>query len=224
MYMSKNKNELPNPNEIYTLKCGLKCTCYLKPLLEEQKIENVEVGVFSYSYPDFANHILHHYKWLGDKLKIGKFTQIGKQVRFFMNGCNHKYNCISTFPFQIFKGFQVDGDMRPSSFDVIKGDTIIGNDVWIGDYTTIMPGVKIGDGAIIATNSHIVKDVPAYSVVGGNPAKVIRQRFDDEMIELLEKWQWWDLPVDEIDRIVVPILTNNDIEFAKSEIKKLLDK
>ena len=193
-------------------------------MLEEQKIKNVDVGDFSYSYPDFAEHILHHYEWQNDKLKIGKFCQIGKQVRFFMNGCNHKYNCISTFPFQIFKGFQVKGDMEASSFDVIKGDTIIGNDVWVGDYTTIMPGVKIGDGVIIATNSHVVKDIQSYCVVGGNPAKIIRKRFDDEMIALLEKWQWWDLPVEEIDRIVVPILTNSNIEFAKNEIEKILNK
>lgn len=215
--------KLPNPNELFPLKCGLKCTCYLKPLSlsKKDKIKNIEIGDFTYSYPDFFEHVLHHYEWQKDKLKIGKFCQIGKQVKFFMNGCNHKYDCVSTFGFQIFKHFNIEGDMKPSIFDTIKGDTIIGNDVWIGDYVTIMPGIKIGNGVIIATNSHVVKDVPSYCVIGGNPAKIIRKRFDDELIDLMEKLKWWNLPIKKIINLV-PILISSDLDHVKKEIKKIL--
>ncbi len=216
--MPESKNKLPNPDEVYPLKCGWKTTIYLKSI----KHHNFEAGDFSYGADDFEAGILHHYQFSKDKLIIGKFCSIAKGVKFFMNDCNHNYDCISTFPFSIINGFS--GDSYRQSHQVYKGDTIVGNDVWIGENATIMPGVKIGNGAIIATNSHVVKDVPAYCIVGGNPAKVIRKRFDDEMIASLEKWQWWNLPVDEIDKIVVPIITNPDIEFAKSEIEKLLKK
>ncbi len=214
--MPDDKNELPNPDDTYPLKCGFKTTIYLKSV----KHHNLVVGDFSYGADDFESGILHHFSFSKDKLIIGKFCQIGKSVKFYMNDCNHDYHCISTFPFSIMNGFP--GDSYQQSHHVYKGDTIVGNDVWIGENATIMPGVKIGDGVIIATNSHVVKDVPAYCVVGGNPAKVIRKRFDDELIDLLEKWQWWNLPVDEISKIAVPIITNPDIEFAQSEIKKLL--
>lgn len=214
----EKKNELPNPNEVYPLKCGFKTFIYLKSI----KRHNFEAGDFSYGADDFENGILHHYPFSKDKLIIGKFCSIAKGVKFFMNDCNHDYHCISTFPFSIMNGFP--GDSYQQSHHIYKGDTIVGNDVWIGENATIMPGVKIGNGAIIATNSHVVKDVPAYSIVGGNPAKVIRKRFDDEMIELLEKWQWWNLPIKEIINIVNPIIINPDIETVKSEIKKLLKK
>ena len=210
------KKVLPNPNEIYPLKSNYQMTILLKSI----KHHNFEAGDFSYGADDFETGILHHYQWSNDKLKIGKFCQIGKGVKFYMNDCNHNYDCISTFPFPLIKGFY--GDKYEKHKACLKGDITIGNDVWIGENTTIMCGVKIGNGAIIATNSHVVKDVPAYCIVGGNPAKIIRKRFDDDMIDLLEKWQWWNLPVDKIDKIVVPILTNSDIEFAKSEIKKLV--
>ena len=207
-------DDLLNIGCIYPLKSNYQRTILLKSI----KHHNFEAGDFSYGADDFETGILHHYQWSNDKLKIGKFCQIGKGVKFYMNDCNHNYDCISTFPFSIMNGFP--GDSYQQSHHVYKGDTIVGNDVWIGESATIMPGVNIGNGAIIATNSHVVKDVPAYCIVGGNPAKVIRKRFDDELIDLLEKWQWWNLPVDEIDKIVVPILTNSDIEFAKGEIKK----
>ncbi len=101
-----------------------------------------------------------------------------------------------------------------------KGDTVIGNDVWIGQNSTILPGVKIGDGAIIGTKSVVGSDVEPYSIVAGNPAKIIRKRFDDELIELMLKFKWWDLPIEEINKLI-PLLHNNDLEYVKGKVKEL---
>ncbi len=103
----------------------------------------------------------------------------------------------------------------------LKGDTVIGNDVWIGQNATIMPGVRIGDGAIIGANSTVASDISPYSVAAGNPARVIRRRFDDEMILLLERLHWWTRPIEEIDRLL-PIITNPDIDEAKTAIEEYL--
>ena len=101
-----------------------------------------------------------------------------------------------------------------------QGDTIIGNDVWFGRECLIMPGVKIGDGAIIAARSVVVKDIEPYSIVGGNPARVIRKRFDDAMIELLLRVKWWDRDSDSIASIL-PLLCNNDLSYVKEQLEEL---
>jgi virginiamycin A acetyltransferase len=101
-----------------------------------------------------------------------------------------------------------------------KGDTVIGNDVWIGQNSTILPGVKIGDGAIIGAESVVGSDVNPYSITAGNPAKFIRKRFDDELIELMLKLKWWDLPIEEINELI-PLLHNNNLEYAKEKIKDM---
>ena len=103
----------------------------------------------------------------------------------------------------------------------LKGDTIVGNDVWIGQNATILPGVHIGDGAVIGANSTIGKDIPPYTIVVGNPANVLRKRFDDEMIELLLKFKWWDKSIEEIDSLI-PVLTCSDIDKVKNKIRELL--
>jgi virginiamycin A acetyltransferase len=105
----------------------------------------------------------------------------------------------STYPFQIF-GNGWERVMPPMTAFPFKGDTIVGNDVWIGYYTLVMPGVKIGDGAIVATRSVVVTDIPPYSIAGGNPAKVIRSRFSDETIAALLEIAWWDWSADKISR------------------------
>ncbi|MCE2027306.1 Vat family streptogramin A O-acetyltransferase [Sessilibacter corallicola] len=164
--------------------------------------ENIIVGDYTY-YDDpngpenFENNVLYHFPFVGDKLIIGKFCAIATNVKFIMNGANHQTNGVSTYPFYIFgngweKAMPKEGDLP------YKGDTVIGNDVWIGYETTIMPGVKIGNGAIIATKSVVTKDVPDYAVVGGNPAEIIKYRFDEATIEKLLKMAWWDWSVEEI--------------------------
>ena len=103
-----------------------------------------------------------------------------------------------------------------------KGDTVIGNDVWIGQNAVILPGVHIGDGAIVGANSVVGSDVEPYTVVVGNPAEPIRYRFDEELTSLLLKFKWWDKSIEEINTLI-PVLTNGDLEWVKGEIKKKID-
>ena len=144
----------------------------------------------------------------GKTINIGSFCSIAANIQILLGG-NHRPDWVTTYPFghintNIFNNF--NGAGHPSS----NGDVIIGNDVWIGSNTTIMSGITIGDGAVIANNSHVVKNVDPYTIVGGNPAKVIRKRFDDETIEKLLKLKWWDFDIDEINRLS-PILCSNNL-------------
>ena len=144
----QNKLRL-NPNKVFPIE-GIDSVTYIKPTI---KNPNIIVGDFSYySGSDFESRVTHHYDFYGDKLIIGKFCQIGANVEFIMNGANHQMNAASTFPFYIF-GW--DEKVPPLSDMPVKGDTVIGNDVWFGQNCTILPGVHIGDGAIIGTNSTV---------------------------------------------------------------------
>ena len=209
--------KLPNPNTIHPI-AGYDKEIYVKPTL---KNPNIIVGDFTYiADSEFESHVTHHYEWLGDKLIIGKFCQIGAGVEFVMNGANHQMNCVSTFPFYTLEGWNMN---PPAAADLpIKGDTVIGNDVWIGQNAVILPGVHVGDGAIIGANSVVGSDVAPYTIVVGNPARRIKQRFDDEMIDLLLKFRWWDRNIDEIDRLI-PVLTCSDLMKVKEEIKKHME-
>lgn len=184
------------------------------------KNPNIVVGDFTYfSDVDFEKHVTHHYDFIGDKLIIGKFCQIAAGVEFMMNGANHQMNAVSTFPFYVMDGWEA----KPPAFSdlPLKGDTVVGNDVWIGQNATILPGVHIGDGAVIGCNSVVASDVPAYTIVAGNPARPIRKRFDDELIDLLEKFCWWDKSIEEI-KALVPLLMCGDLDKVKNEIAKLI--
>ena len=206
----------PNPDTIHPI-AGYDKEIYVKPTI---KNPNIIVGDFTYiADSEFENHVSHHYEWNGDRLIIGKFCQIASGVEFIMNGANHQMNAVSTFPFYTLEGW----NMNPPSMDdlPLKGDTVIGNDVWIGQNAVILPGVHIGDGAIIGANSVVGKTVAPYSIVVGNPAREIRKRFDDELIDLLLQFKWWDKTVEEIDGLI-PILTCSDLEKSKAEIKKLM--
>jgi len=144
---------------------------------------NIIVGDYTYyDDPDgaerFEQNVMYHFPFVGDKLVIGKFCALAKDVKFVMNGANHLMSGFSTYPFQIF-GNGWERVIPPMAAFPFKGDTVIGNDVWIGYDTLIMPGVTIGDGAIVATRSVVVTDIPPYAIAGGNPAKVIRCRFED---------------------------------------------
>ncbi len=208
----------PNPNNPFPIK-GVDYVCYVKPII---KNPNVIVGDFTYiSDSDFERHISHHYAFNGDKLIIGKFCQIAAGVEFIMNGANHQMNAVSTFPFYIFEGWDMEA---PSPSDLpLRGDTIIGNDVWIGQNATILPGVQIGDGAIIGANSVVGGNVAPYAIVVGNPARMIKKRFDDELISLLLRLKWWDKSIDTINSLI-PILTNSNLDFVREEIRKLVEK
>ena len=208
------KLNLPNPNCIYPID-GYEEEIYIKPTIHNP---NISVGDFSYiADSDFESHVTHLYDWNGDKLVIGKFCQIAAGVEFVMNGANHQMNAVSTYPFFTMPGFEAE---PPKAVDMpLKGDTVIGNDVWIGQNAVILPGVHIGDGAIVGANCVVGSDVAPYAVAVGNPARIIRKRFDDEVIELLLKWKWWDKPIAEI-KSLVPILTCSDPEAVKQAIIK----
>lgn len=196
----------PSPEEKEPMK-GFPQVGFLKNFISS---ENIIVGDYTY-YDDhegperFESNVLYHFPFIGDKLKIGKFCAIAKDVKFIMNGANHKTSGISTYPFQIFgNGWE---KVMPKEGDLpYKGDTEIGNDVWIGYEATIMPGVKIGSGSIIASKSVVTNDIPAYSVIGGNPAKVIKYRFDKNTINELLAIAWWHWSAEKITRNLEPIV------------------
>ena len=206
----------PDPNRVFPMR-DYEGLVNVRPTIRNP---NIVVGDFTYySGNNFEAQVTHHYDFIGDKLIIGKFCQIGKGVEFVMNGANHQMNAASTFPFYIFRGWKMDA---PKQADLpLKGDTVIGNDVWIGEGATILPGVHIGDGAIIGKNAVVGSDIPAYHIAVGNPAKVMKARFDEEMIDLLEKLRWWELPIEEIQNLI-PILTDSDLPRAKAKIKGIL--
>ena len=209
--------KIPNPNTIHPI-VGYDKEIYVKPTI---KNPNIIVGDFTYiADSEFESHVTHHYEWNGDKLIIGKFCQIAAGVEFVMNGANHQMNAVSTFPFYTLEGWNMNA---PAMADMpLKGDTVIGNDVWIGQNAVILPGVCIGDGAIIGANSVVGSDVAPYTIVIGNPAKELRKRFDDELIELMLKFKWWEKSIDEIDGLI-PVLTCSDLEKVKAEIKRLVE-
>lgn len=209
----------PNWKSIHPLKNHSESITYIKPTLMGAK--NIEVGEYSYyEGKNFLSCVTHHDDFLGDKLIIGKFCQIGRGVEFVMNGANHPMNALTAYPFYLFQGWE-QNPPDGSGLD-FKGDTVIGNDVWIGQNATILPGIHIGDGCIVGTNATVGSDLSPYSVAIGNPAKVIRMRFDEEMISLLEKLRWWDLTVREIQRLI-PVLSLGDLTKAKEKIKDYLE-
>jgi virginiamycin A acetyltransferase len=191
--------------------------CFLKNII---KNPNIIVGDYTY-YDDFEDvmnfekNVKYHFDFTGDKLIIGKFCMIASDVTFIMNGANHLTDAITTYPFAIFgNGWEsaMEGKTYPS-----KGNIVVGNDVWIGYNATIMAGVTIGDGAIIGTNSVVTKDVEPYSIVGGNPAKLIKKRFSEDEIKDLLEIKWWDWEIEKITRNVQN-LTDNNIEALKLAI------
>lgn len=205
----------PDPADPHPMK-GFPQVCFIRNTVRNP---NILVGEYTY-YDDpqdsegFERNVLYHFPFIGDKLIIGNFCAIARGAKFIMNGANHKLSGISTYPFQIFGGGW-DKAMPEADEFPYKGDTVIGNDVWIGYDALIMPGVKIGNGAIVSSRSVVVRDVPAYTVVGGNPAETIRRRFSAEAVEALEAAAWWDWPVEAITRHL-QVIMSADIEALRA--------
>lgn len=212
-------NKIPSPDEVFPNDYGT--TCFIKNVI---KAPNIIVGDYTY-YDDAEapaefekNNVLFNYPEFGDKLIIGKFCGIASGTKFIMGAANHRLDSVSAYPFAVFGGAWA-GVLPPHLAQIPrKGDTVIGNDVWIGRDSVIMPGVKIGDGAIIAACSVVVKDVPPYCLAGGNPAKVIKKRFDDELIELLLAVKWWDFGPKKLARFL-PLLCDADLEKVRAALK-----
>ncbi|MFC4306865.1 Vat family streptogramin A O-acetyltransferase [Cohnella boryungensis] len=214
MPVSPDKNKL-YPNE------QIRSVCYINNLPGRP---NVEIGDYTYysdngrSPESFYDNIQHHYEFLGDKLIIGKFCALAEGVTFIMNGANHRMEGFTTYPFNIFAGGWEK--VTPTKEQLpFKGDTIIGNDVWLGQGVTVMPGVTIGHGAIVAANSTVVKDVEPYAIAGGNPARTIRKRFDDEVISLLLELQWWSWDEQKIFEHLEELVSSSDADTLKRLLK-----
>jgi virginiamycin A acetyltransferase len=191
----------PDSSTVFPL-AGYDRLCFLKNIIDHPQIR---VGEYTYydDFDDVANfqrNVRYLFDFTGDRLEIGRFCMIASGVEFIMNGANHLVNAVSSYPFAIFGGDWANA-MDERSYPT-KGNTIIGNDVWIGYRASILPGVTIGDGSIIGSYSVVTRDVPPYSIVGGNPAMVIRPRFDEATVATLLAIRWWDWPIDKITRYV----------------------
>ena len=184
---------------------------------------NIEVGEYTYfSGRDFERHVTHHYPFYGDRLVIGKFCAIASGTKFIMGSANHRLSSISTYPFAVFGGVWEERLPPHLAQLPFKGDTVVGNDVWIGRESVIMPGVKIGDGAIVAAYSVVTRDVEPYTLVGGNPARPIKKRFSPELTGMLLKLRWWDFEPEQLAQFL-PVLCDSDLEAVYGKIKQMLD-
>lgn len=165
---------IPSPDNLYPLP-DIARTVLLKPL-----VKNPQIEVGEYTYYDDPHHAEQFeqrnvlYNFGIEKLIIGRYCALAEGVRFIMSGANHNMSGVSTFPFTIFGGTWAEKTLDIALGAPSRGDTVVGNDVWIGYNCLIMPGVHIGNGAIIASGSVVVSDVPAYGVVGGNPATLLK--------------------------------------------------
>jgi virginiamycin A acetyltransferase len=205
----------PDPSDKHPM-AGFPQVCFIK-----NTVTNPRIVIGDYSYYDdpvdsenFERNVLYHYPFIGDRLIIGKFCAIATGVKFIMNGANHKMSGLSTYPFSIFGNGWEKVLPQPGELPY-KGDTVIGNDVWIGYDSLLMPGVRIGDGAIIASRSVVVGDVPAYTIAGGNPAKPLKTRFPATVVEALEAIAWWNWPIEKITAHL-DIIVAADVEALKA--------
>ena len=182
--------------------------------------KRVSVGRYSYGYEDATIYSLGE----DGNITIGRFCSFAFGLKLYC-GVNHRVDWISTYPFGHVPNFPINLDPvkgHPQS----NGDICIGNDVWIGGDVTILSGITIGDGSVIAANSHVVSDVAPYTVVGGNPANKIKQRFPDEIVNRLLQIKWWNYPIEKI-KSIVPFLCNQQGEIISdnlTQIEQLLQK
>ena len=196
----------PRPGDLQTV--------YLKDVVTGP---NIEIGDYT-MYNDFErdprdferNNVLYHYPVNGDRLVIGRFCSIACGAKFLFTSGNHSLRSLATYTFPIFfDEWGLDAKNIRDAWDN-KGDTVIGNDVWIGYEAVILSGVTIGDGAVIGARAVVTRDVPPYTIVGGVPAKPIRRRFDDETAARLRALRWWDWDEERIRR-AIPAIQSGDL-------------
>lgn len=208
----------PDPDAIHPVP-GLPRVVFLKPLLAslgEAAPGNVEVGAFTYyDDPDhaeafFARNVLYNFRGSGTRLVIGKFCAFATGARFMLPDANHAMAGPSTYPFGIIGGAFAEAFPLAEYPWPVKGDTVVGNDVWIGMEALVMPGVRIGHGAVIGARSVVTRDVPDYAVVAGNPARVVKRRYPEDEAARLVALAWWDWPAERIAR-AVPVLVKGDV-------------
>lgn len=217
--MTRSKAEaeaLPDPDAIHPIPNKPRIV-FLKPLLDSlAEIRNVEVGAFTY-YDDplhardfFRRNLLYNFGASGAKLRIGRFGAIATGARFMFPDAMHAMEGPSTYPFGILGGGFL-GALPFADYPFKPGrDTVVGHDVWIGMEAMVMPGVRIGHGAVIGARAVVASDVPDYAVVAGNPARVVRRRYTEEEAARLVATGWWDWPVARIAR-AIPLLVKGGV-------------
>lgn len=216
------EQQIPDKNDI--LPTPYKTSCFIKNTV---KARNILIGDYTYYDDPLAptefenNNVLFNYPEFGDKLIIGKFCAIASGTQFLMGAANHRLNSVSTYPFHVFGKAWAENTPIHLKELPHKGNTVVGNDVWFGRDCFIMPGVKIGDGAIIGAKSVVAKDVPPYAVVCGNPARVVKMRFDSELIAMLLQLKWWDFDEEKL-LTFLPLLCSSDTQHVKNTIKDIL--
>ena len=215
--------DIPDPNAVFPNE--YRTSCFIKNVV---KAPNISIGDYTY-YDDAAdptgferNNVLFNYPEFGDRLVIGKFCAIASGAKFIMGPANHRLCSVTTYPFNVFGGAWTRNTPPHLSQLPRKGDIVVGSDVWIGRESVIMPGVKIGDGAIIAACSVVSRDIPPYTLFGGNPARLLKPRFDEELTALLLKFRWWDLPPKELAE-TLPILCEPDLEKVRAYLKERVE-
>lgn len=215
-------HKIPNPNVVFPNE--YRTSCFIKNIIEAP---NIAVGDYTY-YDDpidptgfERNNVLFNYPEFGDRLIIGKFCAIASGTKFIMGPANHRISSVTTYPFNVFGGAWAE--RTPPHLDQLphKGDIVIGNDVWIGRESVILPGVTVGDGAIIAAYSIVAKDVEPYCVYGGNPARFLKKRFSEELTGLLLTLKWWDSEPEELLELL-PLLCNPDLEYVLQALEQRL--
>ena len=216
------KYQIPDSNAVFPNE--YKTSCFIKNVV---KAPNITIGDYTY-YDDAVaptefekNNVLFNYPEFGDHLTIGKFCMLASGTKFIMGPANHRLSSVTAYPFNVMGGAWIENTPPHMSQLPHKGDTVLGNDVWIGRESVIMPGVKIGDGAIVAAYSVMTKDIPAYTVWGGNPARFIKNRFDEELTDLMLRFQWWNLEPDALVE-VLPLLCDPDLEKVKRTLQERL--
>ncbi|MEP3046663.1 MAG: CatB-related O-acetyltransferase [Roseibium sp.] len=217
----------PSPDTLHPLN-GEPHTVFLKNVITRS---NIEVGDFTYFHDDnhpteFENrNVRYHFDFNGDKLKIGKFCALASGTTFIMNGANHALSGFSTYPFFLFGNGWEEGFDFSVFHEETRGDTIVEHDVWFGTNSVIMPGVTICSGAVIGAHSVVASDVPPYSIAVGNPARVIKLRYDEETIDRLLAIGWWNWPADKISRSMSAIQGADlaELETIAKETNVMLD-
>ena len=166
------------------------------------KVHGFSIGAYSYGRPKVR------FPESGRHLTIGRYCSIADKVEILLGG-DHRLDWVSTYPFAAMRGLFPDA-RAPQDYHASRGDVAIGHDVWLGSGCLILSGVTVGHGAVVAARAVVTRDVPAYAVVAGNPARLVRRRFDDAVVDALLAAAWWDLPHAAVTRLV-PLLQSGRI-------------
>jgi virginiamycin A acetyltransferase len=212
---------IPDPMTVHPME-GQERVVFLRPLVRSP---NISIGEYTYyDDPDAPTEFERRnvlYAYGLERLEIGRYCALAEGVRFVMAGANHPMLGPSTFPFGIFGGVWAETTMDLVMGAESRGDTVVGSDVWLGYRALVMPGVKIGHGAIVAAGSVVVGDVPPYAIAGGNPARVLRLRYSDEDVARLLDAAWWDWPVELVSEHARSIMagTVDQLEAVARELR-----